>query len=101
MAKALFWFSTIFVIYVYFGYPFLLILWRRIGRRQVRKVDWEPTVTVIVAARNDERSIEAKLRNCLQLEYPYNKLQIILSLDGPADRTERIARLCAEYRIRL
>ena len=99
MAKVLFWCSAVFVLYVYFGYPLLLVVWRRIARRKVRKVDWEPTVTVIVAARNDEVNIETKLRNCLQLDYPRHKLQIILSLDGPANRSEAVHRICESHRI--
>jgi len=100
MAKVSFWCSAIFVSYVYFGYPLLLFVWRRIAHRQVRKADWEPTVTIIIAARNDEPNIEVKLRNCLQLDYPQDKLQVILSLDGPAPGNSTILSKC-EHRVRL
>jgi poly-beta-1,6-N-acetyl-D-glucosamine synthase len=86
--QILFWLSFAIVFYVYFGYPALLLLWRRIAGRPVKKKYWEPTVTLVIAAHNERKHIEAKLRNCLALEYPKGKLQIIVSLDGPTDGSE-------------
>jgi len=86
-----FWLSFAFVAYVYFGYPVVLMLWRRIAARPVKKEYWEPAVTLVIAAHNERQRIEAKLKNCFALDYPKGKLQILVSLDGPTDGTEYIA----------
>jgi len=86
--EIIFWLSFAFVFYVYFGYPALLLLWRRLAARPVKKKHWEPTVSIVIAAHNERQRIEARLNNCLSLDYPRRKLQIIVSLDGPTDGTE-------------
>jgi poly-beta-1,6-N-acetyl-D-glucosamine synthase len=86
--EAIFWASLFFVVYVYVGYPALLAILRRFIQRPVKKQYCEPAVTLIIAAYNERQTIERKLRNCLALDYPKRKLQIIVSLDGPTDGTE-------------
>ena len=88
LIKTLFWLSFAFVFYVYLGYPAVLLIWRRIAPRPVKKKYWEPTATLVIAAHNERQTIEAKLRNCLALDYPKRKLQIIVSLDGSTDGSE-------------
>ena len=83
-----YWLSFAFVAYVYFGYPVVLMLWRRIASRPVKKEYWEPAVTLVIAAHNERQRIEAKLKNCFALDYPKGKLQILVSLDGPTDGSE-------------
>ena len=50
MAELIFWTSLIFILYVYFGYPVLLVVWRRFAQHPVRKSYWEPAVTVVAPA---------------------------------------------------
>src|SRR4030095_5334951 len=88
--RVAFWLSFAFVFYVYMGYPALLALWRRVHARPVKKRYCERTVTIVIAARNEKETIERKLNNCLALDYPRHKLQIIVSLDGPTDGSEFI-----------
>lgn len=88
MIERLFWLSVMFITYVYFGYPALLLIWRRIAARPVRKTYWEPAVTLVIAAHNEASRIEKKLDNCLALDYPRKNLQIVVSLDGPTDGSE-------------
>jgi biofilm PGA synthesis N-glycosyltransferase PgaC len=90
-AEILFWASAIFVFYVYGGYPLLLACAQRVAGRRVAKAYWEPSVSVIIAVHNERGTIERKLRNCLQLDYPKDRLQIIVSLDGSTDGTDEIA----------
>jgi biofilm PGA synthesis N-glycosyltransferase PgaC len=92
MTKSIFWFSFAFIFYVYIGYPALLWVWRGIRRQPILKGYWEPTVSLLIAAHNEQDNIEAKITNCLKLDYPQNKLQIIISLDGPIDGTELVVR---------
>src|SRR5215831_17269362 len=86
--KAIFWFSFVTILYVYLGYPALLAWIRGWRSRQVRKASLEPNVTIVVAAYNERDRIAQKLENCLDLAYPREKLQIVVSLDGPTDGTE-------------
>ena len=84
----IFWLSLSFVAYVYIGYPALLAMLQRVMRRPVKKQYWEPEVSIIIAAYNERQNIEKKLQNCLALDYPKRKLQILVSLDGPTDGSE-------------
>jgi poly-beta-1,6-N-acetyl-D-glucosamine synthase len=86
--EVVFWLSFVFVVYVYFGYPALLAVHRRIAGQPVKKQYWEPAVSIVIAAHNERQRIEKKLENCLGLDYPKRKLQIIVSLDGPTDGTQ-------------
>src|SRR5574338_166697 len=70
--------------------PLLLLIWRRCRARPVKKAPFEPTVSIVIAAHNEREQIEFRLQNCLALDYPKRKLQIIVSLDGPTDGTEFI-----------
>ncbi len=51
----------------------------------------EPTVSLIITAHNEEKCILEKLKNSLALDYPKNKLEVILALDGCTDRTHEFA----------
>src|SRR5215470_10122029 len=86
--QLVFWLSFAFIGYVYFGYPAVLVIWRRASKRRVEKRYWEPPVSIVIAAHNERQNIEKKLANCFSLDYPWRKLQVIVSLDGPTDGSE-------------
>jgi cellulose synthase/poly-beta-1,6-N-acetylglucosamine synthase-like glycosyltransferase len=91
--EILFWCCVLVVLYTYFGYPLLLVLLSAIIRKQVRTDDsHRPSVTLLVAAYNEERIIEEKIRNSLALEYPEGKLELVVASDGSSDGTEEIAK---------
>lgn len=94
-AEAVFWTSLVLVAYVYAGYPLLLAAWSRLARRPVRKGLRQPSVSVVIAARNERDTIEAKVDGCLHLDYPPERLEVVVSLDGPSDGTDRVVRSCA------
>ncbi len=96
-----FWAALVVIVYVYAGYPLLLWVARLLVRRPVRKRCWEPTVSLIIAAHNERERIGAKIENCLMLDYPRNKLQIIVSLDGSNDGTDAIVRKYALHGVEL
>jgi biofilm PGA synthesis N-glycosyltransferase PgaC len=96
MAYILIWISLAFLLYVHVGYPLVLLMWRRIARRPVKKGFWEPSVSILIAARNERDRIEAKIVNCLQLDYPQEKLQVLLALDAPSDGTGEVAQKYAD-----
>jgi poly-beta-1,6-N-acetyl-D-glucosamine synthase len=88
----IFWIACGLAVYVYAGYPlclWLLTLGRRAAPPPLLTDDELPSVSLIVAAYNEERVIEAKLRNCRQLEYPEGKLACIFVSDS-TDRTNEI-----------
>jgi len=89
----LFWMSLLFVAYTYVGYPLVLFVWSRVRPRPVTRVAYEPPVTLIVAAHNESRTLEAKIRNARALDYPRERLRIIVALDGCTDESaERVRR---------
>lgn len=94
--KIVFWFFAGLVIYTYFGYPVLVFLLSRLFSRPVRKDDFTPSVSVIIAAYNEERDLPAKLDNMLSLDYPKDKLEIIVASDCSDDGTDEIVRGYAE-----
>jgi cellulose synthase/poly-beta-1,6-N-acetylglucosamine synthase-like glycosyltransferase len=95
IATTIFWASAAVAAYVYVGFPLLLALLQRVAARPVAKRPIEPTVSVLVAAYNEERVIEAKIRNSLALDYPPDKLDIAIACDGPKDGTTAIAQRVA------
>jgi len=92
MPEFLFWFSLIFIVYTYAGYPALLYLWSRLFPKPVRKAYMEPApmVSVVIAARNEEKNIRARIENLAQQDYPAEKLEIIVVSDGSHDGTVQI-----------
>ena len=92
MAKLLFWISTGFTVYVYFGYPLLLWGLQAVFRSSPRKQPIEPSVSLLVAAYNEAAVIGEKIRNSLALDYPADKLEIVVASDGSKDATAEIVR---------
>src|SRR5215468_9142526 len=106
VAKALFWLSLALILYVYVGYPVLLFalgsMRDRFARRRPRPRSVRfPRVSLIVSAYNEEDVIREKIVNSLALEYPRERLEIIVASDGSADRTAAIAAEYAREGIRL
>jgi cellulose synthase/poly-beta-1,6-N-acetylglucosamine synthase-like glycosyltransferase len=92
LAEIIFFVSLALVAYVYIGYTALIAALSRLLERPVRRSDITPSVSIIIAARNEEASIEAKLQNTLALDYPKERLEIIVASDGSTDRTDEIVR---------
>ncbi|HEY3382164.1 MAG TPA: glycosyltransferase family 2 protein [Vicinamibacterales bacterium] len=88
----LFWSSVGFVFYAYFGYPALLFVLARSLGRPVRRAPMTPSVSFIVAARNEVSRIRAKIENTLGLDYPTELLEIIIASDASDDGTNEIVR---------
>jgi cellulose synthase/poly-beta-1,6-N-acetylglucosamine synthase-like glycosyltransferase len=86
-----FWLGAALLLYTYAGYPLLLALVSRLRPRPVRQAEWTPLVSVIITAYNEERDLAAKLENTLALDYPAEKLEIIVASDCSTDRTDEIA----------
>jgi cellulose synthase/poly-beta-1,6-N-acetylglucosamine synthase-like glycosyltransferase len=102
MIVGIFWAAVLVLGYTYLGYPALLALfaWLRPRPPIVRGLR-TPTVTVLLVAHNEETRLAAKLRNCLELAYPRENLEILVVSDGSTDSTEDIASSFAGQGIHL
>jgi cellulose synthase/poly-beta-1,6-N-acetylglucosamine synthase-like glycosyltransferase len=99
MAETLFWTAFACIVYVYIGYPLMLAIWRRLFRRPVHKQYRELSVSLVIAMHNESKNVQNKIQNCLELDYPADKLQIIVSLDAPTDGTDALLRGYADQRV--
>jgi cellulose synthase/poly-beta-1,6-N-acetylglucosamine synthase-like glycosyltransferase len=99
--EAIFWLSVAAIGYAYVGYPLLLVVLSTLRPKPVKSGHWTPSVTVIIAAYNEERDLAAKLENTLALDYPPSQLEIIVTSDCSSDRTDEIARSFADRGVRL
>lgn len=97
----LFWCSLAVCVYVYFGYPALLYVVSRFRERPVREADYTPHVSFVIAAYNEEGGIAAKIANTLSLDYPQDKLEVLVVSNGSVDHTEEIVRSWPDSRVRL
>ena len=98
---AVFWFATASLFYVYAGYPLLLALFGLVASKKRRPGDSLPTVSVLISAYNEEASIERKVRATLSLDYPEDKLEVVVVSDGSTDKTDTIVLSLREPRVRL
>jgi cellulose synthase/poly-beta-1,6-N-acetylglucosamine synthase-like glycosyltransferase len=90
--KVIFWLAVFIIVYVYIGYTILLYLvtlFKRASSEETKSFDW-PTVTLLISAYNEEETIEDKIANSLDLNYPLNRLEIIVVSDGSIDKTNQI-----------
>jgi cellulose synthase/poly-beta-1,6-N-acetylglucosamine synthase-like glycosyltransferase len=101
MIEILFFSSLFMVLYSYLGYPLAAFGLGALLRRSVRKEPIEPGVSVVIAAYNEESCIAATLENKLRLDYPADKLEIIVVSDGSTDATDAIVEGFAGRGVRL
>jgi cellulose synthase/poly-beta-1,6-N-acetylglucosamine synthase-like glycosyltransferase len=87
----LFWLSLALLVWTHAAYPAAARVVARLREQRVRKGDVEPTVTLVIAAYNEEAGIARRIENLLELDYPRDRLAIVVSSDASSDRTEEIA----------
>lgn len=110
-----FWASVGLLLHTYVVYPLVLILidgFRQAGenlrfisggpeRRRNGEELLGPTASIVVAAYNEESCIGEKLVNCRELDYPEEKLEVLVGSDGSTDRTDQIVSSCPDPRVKL
>jgi cellulose synthase/poly-beta-1,6-N-acetylglucosamine synthase-like glycosyltransferase len=103
LLEASLWISAAWIGYALVGYPLLTVTFGSLGaaRRRVRKAPIEPTISFLVSAYNEEDSIAKKVSDTLALDYPPDRLQVIVVSDGSTDRTDEIVRGFADPRVLL
>src|SRR5690606_17653475 len=81
------WVCVFLIVYPYAIYPAVLVSLNRICKRRVHAADPEyvPTVSIVLPVHNEAARVVAKVRNILSLDYPFEKLQILVVGDGCTD----------------
>jgi len=99
--KIIFWISLSLLLYTYMGYPMLLLVLGAFKKKETYSdSDYEPTISVIIPAYNEEKIIEKKIQNILSLKYPKDKLEVIVVSDASTDRTNEIVNQFQEDRLK-
>jgi biofilm PGA synthesis N-glycosyltransferase PgaC len=98
-AKLVFWIAVCVPLYAFLGYPLVLAALRLAIRRDVRKAPIHPFVSLLVPAYNEARTIARKIENSLALDYPADRIEIVVVSDGSSDQTVEIARSTGGVRV--
>ena len=90
----LFWTLILAVTWCYAGYPLYIVTIARFWPKPIRPsaANFRPTVTVIVAIRNERDALPRRLTNLLAQEYPPECLDVVVVCNGSADGSEELAR---------
>lgn len=102
VAKISFWVCAACLVYIYVGYPILIAFLARWGRhRHTPENDALPKSTVLISAYNERRVIREKIANALALDYPRDRLEIMVVSDCSDDGTDDIVRMFSASGVRL
>jgi GT2 family glycosyltransferase len=91
MIRFAFWLALATIAYTYVAFPLLVLARAALRPRPPRSAPIEPSVSVVLAARNEEAAIGARLDNLVGLDYPAERLETIVASDGSDDATMEIA----------
>jgi cellulose synthase/poly-beta-1,6-N-acetylglucosamine synthase-like glycosyltransferase len=97
----LFWGCLTYLAYVYGGFPLLIVLRGRLHPRPYERGRIEPKVSVVIAAHNEADVIEDKIESVLGLDYPPERLEVVIASDGSDDGTDEIVSRSGNGRVRL
>jgi cellulose synthase/poly-beta-1,6-N-acetylglucosamine synthase-like glycosyltransferase len=98
--RLLFWSSAAFLLHAYVAFPVLVLSRGRFLRRPFAAGDITPTVSVIIAVHNEAAVIRGRLENLLTLDYPEDRLEVLVASDGSDDGTTEILEECRSERVR-
>jgi biofilm PGA synthesis N-glycosyltransferase PgaC len=88
----IFWGAAGLIFYTYLGYAGWLWLRALLNSWPVQRGPQQPFVSILMVVRNEEEVLECKMKNLLELDYPPERLQIVVVSDGSTDRTADILR---------
>jgi biofilm PGA synthesis N-glycosyltransferase PgaC len=91
-ASIVFWLSAGLIVYAHAGYPLLLRAWAKRSTKPILEGDALPAVTIIVVAHDEESRIAARIENLRALDYPADRMSIVIGSDGSRDATVSNAR---------
>ncbi|MDV8108762.1 glycosyltransferase family 2 protein [Bacillus sp. BAU-SS-2023] len=92
--QIIFFISGFLILYAFVGYPISLIILNKLGTGKMLNIDktYEPNISIVIPAHNEENVIESKLKNIIGLEYPNEKVEIIIASDNSRDNTDKIVK---------
>lgn len=92
LAKVIFGIATFVIFWANIGYPASILLLDKVLKKKKlpKNLEYEPSVTIMIVAHNEEKVIEEKLENVINLNYPKEKLEILVSSDNSTDQTNCI-----------
>lgn len=90
--KPLFWSCASLIIFAYVGYSICIYFRARYWPRPVRRANIFPVVSIVLAAHNEEKNLPDKLLNLGALDYPADRLEVIIVSDGSTDGTNKIVK---------
>lgn len=91
--QMIFWISTFTIFWANIGYPISMLIIGKLIKKKNKKVkNYEPTVSLMIVAHNEEKVIKEKLENVLNVEYPKEKLEILVASDNSTDSTNKIVK---------
>ncbi|MCR4438285.1 MAG: glycosyltransferase family 2 protein [bacterium] len=102
LARIAFWLSLGTILYTYVGYYLILLVWSRLRPPARRKEEgFMPTVSMVIAAHNEEKVIRDKIENCRALDYPGELVEFLFGSDGSTDATVDLISSCGIANVRL
>jgi cellulose synthase/poly-beta-1,6-N-acetylglucosamine synthase-like glycosyltransferase len=99
----LFWSAVLLIFYTYIGFPLITVLRGLFLKRPYRQEELNsfPFVSIVISAYNEASSIAEKLDNILSLDYPREKLEVVIASDGSTDGTDAIVESYKEHGVKL
>jgi cellulose synthase/poly-beta-1,6-N-acetylglucosamine synthase-like glycosyltransferase len=92
VSQIIFIVAILMLAYIYVGYPLLIVMLAKSLRRPIKKQDVTPSVSIVIPTFNEEVVIAEKLENTLHLDYPQDRMQILVCDDASEDRTVEIVK---------
>jgi len=87
----LFWICLGLIAFTYLIYPlFIFFIASFFPQRKMTYLEDYPEVTMVIAAYNEEAVLEEKIKNCLAIDYPQDKIRFLFGSDGSTDKTNKI-----------
>jgi biofilm PGA synthesis N-glycosyltransferase PgaC len=95
----LFWASLSAIVYMFIGYPLALAVWSAVRPRRWQQQPCEPTVSIVISAYNEAASMAAKIQSLLSLDYPAERVEILVGSDGSTDGTAEQLLTISDQRV--
>jgi len=100
MLEEFFWFLIFLILYCYIGYPLILLILGFFFGKKVEKREIFPSISLLIPVYNEEKIIKEKIENSLNLDYPKEKLEIVVASES-TDKTNEIVKEYKEKGIKL